>query len=202
MSKFKIVIIHDDLTEKDALYVELEIKYGKDSVILIEKSKDGLDYVLSNLRQRMIVILDINFKGDEQNGVQVFKDIRKKTSLVYVLMWTASSIDDIDREDLKSMINNDALGLLSSTDDIETIMNVIDLAAHNLEVKVSGALEDWISSQPELDRNKPYLTTKEGKSYTLNEILDEVRLQTPFGMETEKNILLIAMDLLSKRRNG
>jgi hypothetical protein len=201
MNKTKIVVIHDDIKENDPLIIELYLKYGKDSVILKEKSKEGLDYVLTHLSQKMIVILDLNFKSGEANGVAVFEDIRKKTSLVYILIWTASMLENIDREDLKKMINNDALGLLSNTDDIENILSMVDFAAHQLEVRVSSALEDWITSQPEKDRNVPYITSREGKTYSLNQILEEIRLQTPFGMETEKSILLLAIDLLDQNHS-
>lgn len=199
MSKFQIVIIHDDLDYNDVLITELKIKYPDNEVILIKKSQEGLDYVLKNKSEKMIVILDLNFKPGEPNGVKVFEDIRNETSLIYVLLWTSSALEAIDKDDLKSMINNDALGLLSSTDDIEKTLKMIDMAAHNLEVRVSSALEDWINTQPDLDKDKPYITTKEGKSYSLNQILEEVRIQSPFGKETEKNILLLAIDILIEK---
>jgi len=196
MSKFQIIVIHDDLDYKDVLITELNITYNEQTVKLIKKSQEGLEYVLSNKNQKMIVILDLNFKTGEPSGVEVFENIRKETSLVYVLIWTSSTLDDITKADLKSMINNDALGLISSTDDIDKILGMVDAAAHSLDTKVSSALEDWINSQPELDKTKPYITTKEGNTYTLNQILQEVRLQTAFGKETEKNILLLAIDML------
>lgn len=202
MSDFKVIVIHDDLTERDPLLAELRIKYGAESTLLIKKSQDGLDYVLGNLDQKMVVVLDLNFKAGEPSGVEVFQDIRKKTSLIHVLIWTASALEDINKTDLKSMINNDAMGLLSSTDDLATILSMVDAAAHSLEVRVATALEDWILSQPELDREKPYITAKDGRSYSLNQILQEIRLQSPFGMETEKNILLLAIDLLTTKANG
>lgn len=196
MSKFQIVVIHDDLDYSDPIITELNIQYDDQEVVLIKKSQEGLEYVLSNKNQKMIVILDLNFKTGEPSGVDVFENIRKETSLVYILIWTSSALEDINRDDLKSMINNDALGLMSSTDEVAKILQMVDVAAHSLEVKVSSALEDWIVSQPELDRDKPYITTKEGNTYSLNQILREVRLQTTFGMETERNILLLAIDTL------
>lgn len=196
MNKSNIVVIHDDLQENDPLIVELKLKYGQDSVILITKSQDGLDYVLANLNQKMIVILDLNFKSDEPSGVDVFENIRKQTSLVYVIIWTASTLDDIHKPDLLSMINNDALALLNNTGDIEELLDRVDLASHHLAVKVSNALEDWILSQPEIDRKAPYLTSRDNKTFSLDDILSEIRKQTAFGMETEKGILLLAIDLL------
>ncbi|RYE58391.1 MAG: response regulator [Sphingobacteriales bacterium] len=196
MNAFQIVVIHDDLEYNDALISELNIEYPNQEVMLIKKSADGLEYVIKNKGKKMIVILDLNFKKGEPNGLKVLEDIRKHTSLVFVLIWTSSAIQDIDKDDLKSMINNDALGLMSSTDDVSKILSIVSDAAHSLEVRVASALETWITSQPEEEKEKPYITTKDGQTYNLNQILEEVRQQTPFGKETEKNILLLAIDLL------
>ncbi len=198
MNTTKIVVIHDDIGEKDPLLVVLREEYGADNVILKKKSKEGLNYVLENLSQKMVVILDLNFKAGEPSGVHVFEGIRKQTSLVYVIIWTASALEDINREDLKSMINNDALAFMSSTDDIEKIVSKVSSASHQLDIRIDSALEQWISLHPESEKQSPYILTRDGKSYSLNEILQEIRLKTPFGMETEKDILLLAIDMLSR----
>jgi DNA-binding NarL/FixJ family response regulator len=193
-----IVVIHDDISNKDPLLVVLREGYGENNVVLKKHSKDGLDYVISNLSKKMIVILDLNFKAGEPSGLNVFEGIRKQTSLVYVIIWTASALEDIDREDLKSMINNDALAFMSSTDDIGKIIERVDAASHQLDIKLDSALEQWITAHSKDERDAPYILTRDGKSYTLNDILKEVRLQTPFGMQTEKDILLLAIDMLSR----
>ncbi len=199
VSPTKIVIIHDDIIEKDPLIIVLKEKYGDDNVVLLKKSKDGLNYVVENaLSQKMIVILDLNFKAGEPSGVQVFEEIKKKTSLVYIIIWTASALEDINREDLKSMINNDALAFMSSTDDIEKIMRKVNYASHQLDIRLDSALEQWIGLHPESERNSPYIITRDGKSYSLNQILDEIRLKSAFGMEMEKDILLLAIDMLAR----
>jgi hypothetical protein len=198
-TKTKIVVIHDDIGEKDPLLVVLSEAYGADNIILKKKSKEGLNYVLENIsKQKMVVILDLNFKAGEPSGVNVFEGIRKETSLVYVIIWTASALEDINREDLKSMINNDALAFMSSTDDIEKIMGKVSSASHQLDIRIDSALEQWISLHPENEKQSPYILSRDGKSYSLNEILQEIRLKTPFGMETEKDILLLAIDMLSR----
>jgi DNA-binding NarL/FixJ family response regulator len=198
MEPVKIVVIHDDLKNNDPFITELGIKYGFENVKLIQKSKEGLDYVFQNLSQKMVVILDLNFKAGEPSGAEVFESIRRETSLVYIIIWTASDLSDVKRDDLVRFINNDALAFLDSTSDYAKMIDLVDKAAHQLDVKVASALEQWISKHTEEEKNKPYVTNREGQTYTLSQILTEIRKQTPFGMEMEKNILILAIDMLAR----
>jgi hypothetical protein len=50
------------------------------------------------------------------------------------------------------------------------------------------------------DREKPYLLTRSGQSYSLNQILQEIRLQTEFGKGMERNILNLTIDLLARQK--
>jgi DNA-binding NtrC family response regulator len=196
----KVVIIHDDITIKDPLIFLLQEKYGNDNVLLYKKSQDGIDYVSSHLSQKMIVILDLNFKGDEPSGVEVFQKIRSQTSLVYVIIMTASDVNSIHNEDLINFINNDALALEYSTTEYEKILKLVDKAAHQLEVRVDSVLEEWLARQSPEDLDKPYLTTRDGKHYTLNDILQSIRHGEPLGQKIERNILKLSVDLLSRQK--
>ena len=196
----QIIIIHDNLPEDDPLVVELRDKYGSDNVIFKKQSQEGLDYVLSNLSEKAIVILDLNFKANEPSGVDVFERIRQQTSLIYIIVWTAMSPHQVGTDDLVKFINNDALAFISSTDTTERILELVDKAAHNLETSVASVLEQWINRQPDALKDAPYITTETGKPYTLVMILEQIRKQTPFGKEMEENILLLAVDLLTRQK--
>lgn len=198
----KVVVIHDDLTEKDPLLVVLKEKYGQTNVLLLKKSQDGINYISENLSQKMIVILDLNFKPGEPSGIEVFQDIRSKTALVYVIIMTASDLNSINNEDLIKFINNDALAFEYSTSDYTKIVSLVDKAAHQLEVRVDSVLEEWIANQKPEDRDKTYLTTRDGKQYTLNNILSSIRHQEPLGQHLERNILKLAVDLLSRQKTS
>jgi DNA-binding NtrC family response regulator len=195
----KIVVIHDDLTDNDPLLVELRSKYGRNNVIFKKKSQEGLDYVLENLSQKIIVVLDLKFKANEPSGVSVFENIRQRTSLIYIIVWTASSLGDVGSEDLVKFINNDALAFISSTESYEKVLEVVDKAAHELDTRVAGVIEQWISQRPDREKDAPYLTTVSGKQYSLADILEEIRKQTAFGKGMEKNILMLAIDLLARQ---
>lgn len=196
----KIVVIHDDLTDNDPLLVELRSKYGTSNVIFKKKSQEGLDYVLNNLSQKIVVVLDLKFKANEPSGVDVFENIRQRTSLIYIIVWTASSLSDVGAEDLVKFINNDALAFISSTEAYEKLLEVVEKAVHELDTRVAGVIEQWINQRPDEDKNAPYITTVSGKQYTLANILEEVRQQTIFGKEMEKNILMLAINLLTRQK--
>jgi DNA-binding LytR/AlgR family response regulator len=198
----KIVVIHDGLIPKvDPLLVELEIKFGEDAVIHYENSNDGLDYVLSNLNQKIIVVLDMNFSKGELSGLQVFKNIREKTALVYIILITADEAIKIKNEDLIFLINHDAFALESVTADYSRIIFLVESASHKLDARVDAVLEDWITKQSADKRAKPYLQTKDGKTYSLDDILESIRQQTAIGKQMERNILKLAVDLLTRQKS-
>src|SRR5690606_17036263 len=118
----KIVVIHDDIFDEknntSPILVSLRIKYGESNVLLFRHSQEGLNYVLNNLGQKMVVLLDRNFHdGKEIDGIEVFEKIREQTSLVYVILVTVSKISEIDGNTLKKLINKDLFRLESFTSD-------------------------------------------------------------------------------------
>jgi DNA-binding NtrC family response regulator len=200
ISPTKIVVIHDDMESNDPLYISIQEKYGKDNTLLFEKSDEGLKYVLSNLTQKLIVLLDLNFKSEEQSGVEVFESIREKTSLVYVIIMTASALNSINNNDLVKFINNNALAFVQSTEPYTEIVKIIEKAAHQLDVRVDSILEEWIAKLSNEEREKPYIKVKEGKEYSLDQILLSIRAQGELGKMIEKNILKLAIDLLIRQK--
>jgi len=197
----KIVVIHDDLSEISPIMVELKAKHDESNVILFQHSQDGLDYVLNNLGQKMVVLLDRNFQdGKEIDGIEVFEKIREKTSLVYVILVTVSKISNIDSEVLKRLINKDLFKLESFTSDYSKILALIDEALLVLGVRVDAVIEDWIMRHPEDKRNQVMHKMKDGRSYTMNEILESIRMQTEIGVTFEKNLLKLAIELFSRQK--
>ena len=197
-SEYKIVVIHDGLIKgTDPLLIELRNEFGQESVVHIENSNQGLDYVLKNLSQKMIVLLDINFSHGELSGIQVFENIKTQTALVSIIMITARMLSEINHEDLVRMINHDAFAI-ENVFHYPEIVELVKTAAHKMEVRVDSALEHWILLHPESEINKPYIITRDGKSLSLKEILGEIRQQTPYGRDVEKKILMLAIDMLGR----
>ncbi len=197
ISSIKTVIIHDNLSPRDPLIVELQKIYGKNNVIFFKDAQEGLTYLNEHITEKLIVLLDLNFESSNPlTGGKLFEEIRKKTSLIYVIIWTAADLSSVDKEDLVSFINNDALAFAYATADTAEIINLINKASHQLSTRIDALLEDLIAHQPNNTKDTPTFMTKDGKQYTLNEIADSIRHQDELGKMIEASILNLAIDLL------
>lgn len=197
----KIVVIHDDITEYSPVMIALTEKFGEDNVVLFKHSKEGLDYVLNNLGKKMVVLLDKNFyDGKEMSGLKVFEQIREKTSLVYIILITVSRINEIEDDELKMLINKDLFKFESFSSDYTKIVALVEEAALSLSLRIDSVIEEWIMKHPEDARKSPLVVLKDGKSYSMDDILTSIRLQTEIGVEFEKNLLKLAIELFSRQK--
>ncbi len=193
----QIVVIHDNLNESNPLILSLKDEFDDENVLLYRSSTQGLQYVLENISKKTIVLLDWDLGTDEPNGAKVIEQIRDKTSLIYVIIVSAN-FDRIPSEDYIKFVNNDALAITSLTSDITEKIDLIKKAQNQLNRRVDVVLEEWLSGLSQEERDKPYLTTKSGKTYTFLELLDDIRQGKPDAINVEHNIIYAAIDLLSR----
>ena len=195
----EILIIDDNFDIFDPLVIELKERFPDANVTIQNNPTDGLNYVLANLSKKIIVLLDYNFQTGQPKGDEILSKIRKKTSLVYVIIMTAQQFSTIQHDKLVDIVNNDALAVVQNTVDTSEILKIVSKAEQQLSVRVDCVLEQWIANNhSEDEQNEPYLTTASGKIYTLKDILIEIRQQTEFGKKMERNILMLAVDLLTR----
>lgn len=197
-SKLKIIVIDDNIKKTDPLLVQLQLNFKEADIILKDNAKEGLEYILDNLNSKMIVLLDYDLGAGEPNGTEIFLKIRESTALLYVIIITAKLIDDIPNKDLVTYINMDALAVIDKTTSLKDKINLVRDSIHDLDVRVDCVLEQWISSHSEDELNEPYLTTTSGENLTLKNVLMEIRQQTDFGRKMERNIMMLAVDLLTR----
>lgn len=198
MSNTEILIIDDNFDIFDPLVIELKERFPNANVSVQTDPTDGLNYVLSNLSKKIIVLLDYNFKIGQPKGHDILLKIREKTSLVYVILMTAKQFSTIPHEELVDFINNDTLAIVQNTEDTYKIISIVSKAEQQLSARVDCVLEQWIANHSEEEQNEPYLTTVLGQNYTLKNIVTEIRQQTEFGKKMERNILMLAVDLLTR----
>ena len=198
MEPVKIIIIHDDIKLNDPLIITLNEEFGEGNIKLEKRSSEGLKYIHENLSSKLIVLLDFDLGAGEPHAPEVIEKIREDTSLVYVIIITAKQFSSISHEALIKFINNDALAIIQNTADIKEIISLVKEAEHKLDTRIDCVLEQWISRHSDKDREKPYLTTRSGKVYTLNDLMIEIRKETPLGQQMEKSILQLAIELLTK----
>ena len=192
-----VVIIEDNpKLKEDTLVWELKDKFGADNVEFISKPTDAIKYIKENLDRNIIVLLDIDFPDNEMNGHQLLNEITIISKLIPVILW--SGIDE-NKETFSDFINNHAFGFISKTATTEEAMVRIDNAVDYLSRSVDNIIEDWIIQKNE-DKDKPIFFTGNGKSYTLNEILHEIRQQTDVGKDFSKRLTTLTIDLLLRKK--
>ena len=196
--KLKIIIIDNTMNETEPLIVELRLTFKDSNIILRKNATDGLQYIMDNLNSKMIVLLDYDLGAGEPTGTDIFLQIREKTALLYVIIITAKLIDEVPNKELAAYINKDALAFVDKTVSVKDRINIVKNAVHSLDTKVDCILEQWIYNHSEKEQNEPYLTTSSGKTHSLLSILEEIRQRTDFGKTIERNILLLAVDLLTR----
>lgn len=198
MNNTEIVIIDDSFEMFDPLVVELREHFPAANITIKNNPDEGLKFVLANLSKKIIVLLDYNFKTGQPKGHDILLKIREATSLVYVIIMTAKQFSTIPHTELVDFVNNDALAVVQNTVDTAEILKLVSKAAQQLSVRVDCVLEQWISNHSEDKQNESYLTTSTGKTYTLKDILKEIRQQSDFGKKMERNIIMLAIDLLTR----
>lgn len=190
------VVIDDTISIKEhPLLYTLEDKYK--NVLFFLKPEEGLNFIMNHLELNMIVLLDIQFSAtDTENGHSILKKINEKSELIPVILW--SGINETE-ESFSDFINNNASGFISKDATIQESFVAIDKALNFLKTSLDNIIEDWIIAK-EGDKNKPVYVTSEGRSYTLNDILAEIRLQTSVGKDFSKKLNSLTIDLLLRNK--
>lgn len=195
--KVKVLIIDDNPKLKDdSLVWELQDRFGEENVTFISEPIEGLEYLKNNLENNVIVLLDIQFPASELDGHKLLLQIKNLSQLIPVILWSGISED---KEIFSDFINNHALGFISKTATTEEAMTIIDKALLFFETNVDNAIEDWIIHSPQ-DKDKPVYLTSDGKAYSLNDILHQIRNQTFDGKEFVKKFNALTIDLLLRNK--
>lgn len=199
MNNIRIIIIDDDneITERP-LYFKLEDIYGEENIKWFETPEDALEYIKDNLNQRTIILLDYEFGTKRTNGLKVFQELQQISSLLYIILYTAKSIN-IPAEQLKKFINNHLMALVDKTSDgYEVALREIESAIKYLNNRVDVILEEWILRHEKFKRETPYIKDENGKTYNLNDVLSEIRKDTDFGKKMTSNIISTAISFLQQ----
>lgn len=186
------VIIDDNKEIKEhPLLFSLEDKYA--NVMFFSNPQEGLNYIKQNLELNLIVLLDIEFSDDDLlDGHDLLKEIYESSTLIPVILW--SGINQTN-EEFSDFINNRAFGFLGKDSSIAESMVIVDKAYLNLKNSVVNSIEDWIIENNQ-DKDKPIYFSADGESYSLNDILREVRNQTEVGLEFAQKLNSLTIDLL------
>lgn len=186
---FKIVIIDDNMSEKEPFVQNIRMHYkDADYNHVFQDPDKGLEYVLENLNSKMIVFIDWNFSDHHKKGIDLLKEIRKKTSLLYVVMMSANQLrTDIPLDYIIEMMNEENFFYLDrSNGTFDTVVSIIDKIRSQWATKFDCVLEQWLIRHPEDNGKEAFCEASSGKAYTWGDILAELRHQTAVGKSFEK----------------
>ena len=184
-SKFHIIVVDDTMGEKDPFIVELKLDYQKTAnVSYFTKVDDAMTFVDEHMSERMIIIMDCRF-GSVWQGVDAVIKLREKTSLVYVIMISANNVNQLSSNDIMSLINTENIFFIKNTD-IAGAKEKINKIRALWNVRFDCVLEQWLIRHPEDNGKEAFSEASTGKTYTWEDILVELRKQTPVGKSFEQ----------------
>lgn len=192
---FRIVVVDDNMRAHAPFIKRLEKKFPNASVELFDTVEKGTDDILSNINSKTVVFMDCKFDLGLQ-GFDGLKKIRDATSLIDIVMMSANSIDHFENPDIQLMINSKDIYFIRNNDLIEAeekVKNIIQ----EWNTRIDCVLEQWVLNRKATNMDEPYIKTEEGIK-SLSEILSEIRKRTAIGLRLERNILMLAIDLLTK----
>ena len=200
MANKQILIIDDDpeMGERP-LFIKLVQKYGSECVTWKEDPKEGIDFLKKNLHLQTIIILDYDF-GTKSNCIDIFQDIQKQSSLLYIILNTAKDITEINESDLKIFINNHLMALVDKSDNngYQKSLEEVEKAISSLNNRVDCILEEWILRHEFFTREKPYIKDENSNLLSMNDVLNNIRQDTDLGRKMSSNIISTAISLLQK----
>lgn len=192
-STTKIIIVDDELKNNHPLIVKLGQFF--EEVTLFKKASDAIAKVKDNLGTRIIMILDLRLSGGETGG-RALAALRELSYQIPVIIWTAVDEKTMEFFDL---INFKAYAIRDKDETTENLVALVQQADADMNYALSNALERWIMAQPG-DHDEIYAVATNGETVSLNQMLDEVRKDTPKGKEFTQDLVNLTIELMEKEQ--
>lgn len=190
-STTKIIIVDDELKSNHPLIVKLGQFF--EEVTLFKKASDAIAKVKDCLGTRIIMILDLRLSGGE-TGSRALSALRELSYQIPVIIWTAVDEKAMEFFDL---INFKAYAIRDKDESTENMVALVQQADADINYALSNALERWIMAQPG-NHDEIYAVATNGESVSLNQMLDEVRKDTPKGKEFTQDLVNLTIELMKK----
>ncbi|GHU01781.1 hypothetical protein FACS1894147_02300 [Spirochaetia bacterium] len=192
------LIVIDDYDLQDEPWVrDVREEFPSFEITFCMNEEEALKCITEKIEscQLIIVILDLDFFG-KMSGVKILQAIREKTYLIPVIVF--SGIDET-LEQVHDLINLHARAFIRKSNP-EEIVKALEDAVSLLKTNVASALEEWIMTNPKERRDVPYLSTSTGQTYTLDDVLIEIRRDTVIGKEFSQKLLKLTVDLIARNK--
>lgn len=199
MSKRKttILVIEDDGTQQNNAFV-LEVKMAFENIVCKETANEALLFVKENLETKMIILLDLAFPANQMQGIKFLEELRNLSRLIPVIVWSGK--DSIADTEYQKMINDSTFAFISKSASSKELVEAICRADDYLNSQIDTAVESWLENHSEEDKAKPFLKSADGKQYSMNDLLKEIRLRTRFGQSIARDINKLTLELLFRNK--
>lgn len=184
---YKVVFIDDNMKKglREPFVLSIMKLRPEIEASVFVNPEEGLNYVFENMNSRMIVFVDCRFDGYGLQGINLLKQIREKTSLLYIVMMSANNLSQIAGVDLVEMINQDYIWFLDRNNStVQDACALIDTIAALWDSRFDCVLEQWLIRHQE-DKDK-VVYSRNKNVYTWGQLLNEVRTQTAVGKDFER----------------
>ncbi|MBQ6236807.1 MAG: response regulator transcription factor [Bacteroidales bacterium] len=193
-SKTKIVVIDDEIKENHPIIIKLRQHF--ETVVPYSIAAKAISDIKQHLGEKTILILDLKLSGGE-TGYTALKDLRELSYQIPVIIWTA--LDERNTESFQ-LINLKSYAIRDKVSSLDEIVRIVQQADADIEYGLSNALEKWILAQPG-NRDEPFVISTGGKIISLNDMLDEVRRDSPRGRSFTQDLVNLTIELMKKDTN-
>lgn len=182
--KFKLVFIDDNMKDgtNDAFVRAIGKKLSDAELAVFTDPDEGLKFIMEHLNSQMIAFIDCKFDGFAKQGTDLLKDIRKKTSLLYIVMMSANNLKQIEGIDIAAMINEDFIWFYDRNNgSVDGACTLIQQITQYWSSRFDCVLERWLVRHPD-DKDK-VVYSRNKTDYSWGQLLNEVRMQTEVGKD-------------------
>ena len=189
--KSQIVIV--DETEINQ-YKNLTDNFEKESIKWKSNPIDALEYLKENLDKKTIVV--VSYGSTINNNLEVIEKLKNLSTLLYIIIYVDEELTQLSKEDLKLIVNNNVKAIVFKP---ESIVEAIKQGFNELRRNVDTCIEEWITALEKQERIEKSIKSSKN-SWSLDDILYQVRHRTKEGIEVENNIITLTIDLIHRGR--
>lgn len=193
-SKTKVYIVDDELNNNHPIRVKLEQFFSE--VKLFKKASDAITTIKESLGDKIILLLDLKLSRGE-SGYSTLASLRELSYQIPVIVWTGL---DEKTSEFFSLINLKTYAIRDKVESTDNMVELVKQADADIAYSLSNALERWIMAQPG-NHDDIFAVSTGGESYSLNQMLDEVRKDTPKGKEFTQDLVNLTIELMEKENH-
>lgn len=193
-SETRVYIVDDELKSNHPICIKLEQAFCE--VKLFKKASDAISAIKESLGSKVILLLDLKLSGGE-SGYKTLASLRELSYQIPVIIWTGM---DEKTSEFFSLINLKTYAIRDKVESTDKMLELVKKADADITYSLSNALERWIMAQPG-NHDELFAVSTGGDSYSLNQMLDEVRKDTPKGKEFTQNLVNLTIELMKEENH-